>query len=148
METQKQVLNPTKKELTEWLEKQWLCVIATNGNDGFPNAATVAFSHNDSFDFFIITDIATRKARNINRDKHVAVTITNEAERCTLQFEGEATQLSWQEFAPQIEHHHRKLPFTAALSDIPGQTVFRITTSHAKFTDITVRPWELTEYDF
>ncbi len=138
-------LKPTVQQLYEWLDQQMLCVIASQGDDGYPNAATVAFSQSGDLRFVIITDKDSRKAANIARNSKVAVTITNEDQRYTLQFEGNAQQLTWDEFAQYSEHHYKKLPFSLPFKDIPGQTPFVIVPTHMRFSDISVRPWELTE---
>lgn len=136
---------PTKAELREWLDKQILCTIASLGENGYPNAASVAFSQSNDLHFVIITDENSRKASNIARDSKVALTITNQDDRYTLQLEGNARQLTWDEFEPFAEHHYAKLPFSLPFKDIPTQVPFVIEPTHMRFSDISVRPWELTE---
>lgn len=138
---------PTKEELRQWLDKQILCTIATNGEGGYPNAASVAFSQSDDLQFVIITDKNSRKAGNLARDGKVALTITNQDDKYTLQLEGDARRLSWEEFDPFAEHHYAKLPFSLPFKDIPGQTPFVIVPTHMRFSDVSVRPWELTEIE-
>lgn len=136
---------PNTKELCEWLDKQTLCTIASVGEDGYPNAASVAFSQSDDLRFVIITDENSRKAGNIARDNKVALTITNQDDKYTLQLEGTARRLSWDDFEPFAEHHYAKLPFSLPFKDIPSQTPFVIEPTHMRFSDISVRQWELTE---
>lgn len=136
---------PTAAELYEWLDKQLLCTIATLGAEGFPNTATVAFSQTPDMTFVVITAADSRKARNIARDDRVAMTITNESERYTVQLEGYARQLTWDEFAPYEEYHYQKLPFSLPFKDIPGQAPFLITPTRVRFSDVSVRPWLTTE---
>lgn len=138
-------LKPTKQQLYEWLDQQILCVIASQGAGGYPNTATVAFSQSDDLRFVIITDKDSRKAHNIAGNDKVAMTITNEDQRYTLQLEGNARQLTWDEFEQYSEHHYKKLPFSLPFKDIPGQTPFVIEPVHMRFSDISVRPWELTD---
>ncbi len=137
---------PTKAELGEWLDKQILCVISTLGENGYPNAATVAFSQTEDLNFLIITDESSRKAENIKTNERVALTITNEEDRYTVQLEGEARALSWDEFKVYEKRHHEKLPYSLPFKDIPGQRPFFISPTHIKFSDVSVRPWLLTEY--
>lgn len=136
---------PDKNELSEWLSKQMTCVVATNGENGYPNAATVAFSCDDQLEFFFVTHEATHKAGNIDRDSKVAITITNTDDRYTLQLEGNAQRLSWDEFAAQEPAHFKKLPFTLPFKDTPGYFPFRVIPTRLKFTDITVRPWRVSD---
>lgn len=138
---------PTKAELNAWLDRQILCTISTLGQDGFPNAATVAFSQDMSLRFFIITDESSRKASNIRQDNRVALTVTNEKDRYTVQLEGLAQELTWSSFKDQEAYHYKKLPFSLPFKDIPGQTPFCIIPVHIRFTDVGVKPWEKTDYD-
>ena len=136
---------PTSSELYEWLDRQILCTIASIGEGGYPNTATVAFSQTPELDLVIITDTSSRKAQNIRNNERVAMTITNEDERYTVQLEGRARELSWEEFTNYSERHYRKLPFSLPFKDIPGQVPFVITPTHVRFSDVSVRPWEITE---
>lgn len=142
-----QGLSPTKQELTAWLDQQFLATIASHGTDGYPNAATVGFSHNDAFELVIITDKDSRKARNISANNKVAMTITNQDDRYTLQMQGTAREIGWEEFENYSTHHYAKLPFSLPFKDIPGQTPFVITPVYMRFSDVSVRPWKLTEID-
>lgn len=137
---------PNNAELYDWLNSQILCTISTQGADGYPNAATVAFSQTHNLEFLIITDGLSRKAQNIMRNDQVAMTISNETDRYTIQLEGNARELSWDDFAPYENSHHAKLPFSLPFKDIPGQAPFIITPVHLRFSDVSVRPWELTDY--
>lgn len=107
----------------------------------------MAFSQSDDLQFVIITDKNSRKAGNLARDGKVALTITNQDDKYTLQLEGDARRLSWEEFDPFAEHHYAKLPFSLPFKDIPGQTPFVIVPTHMRFSDVSVRPWELTEIE-
>jgi uncharacterized protein YhbP (UPF0306 family) len=144
--TDKQAFIPTQAELSGWLDKQILCTIASQGDDGYPNVATVGFSSSKNLQFVIITDAHSRKAINIGRDSKVALVVTNQDDKYTLQLEGDARQLSWDEFQQDYaDHHYAKLPFSLPFKDIPGQTPFVVTPIHMRFTDVNVKPWERTE---
>lgn len=136
---------PTREELFVWLDKQILCTIGTIGADGYPQGATVAFSQDEALDFLIITDGDSRKAANMRANNKVSLTVTNEDNRYTVQCEATAQELSWEEFAPYESHHYEKLPFSLPFKDIQGQTPFLITPVHLRFSDVSVRPWKLTE---
>jgi hypothetical protein len=138
---------PTRAELYTWLDGQILCVLSTLGKGGYPNSATVAFSQTKDLKFLFVTDELSRKAGNIGRDSRVAMTITDEDDRYTLQLEGDARALTWDEFAEYEAHHYEKLPYSLPFKDIPGQQPFLITPTHMRFSDVSVRPWELTEYE-
>ncbi len=135
----------SRQELYDWLDKQILCVVATNGEVGYPNAAAVSFSQTDDLQFVIIADKDSRKVKNIARNDRVALTVTSEEDRYTLQLEGNAKPLTWDEFEKHSERHYKKLPFLRSLKAAPGQVPFLVTPIHMRFCDITVHPWEFTE---
>ncbi len=143
-----QGLKPSIQEIYTWLDSQMLCTIASHGKEGYPNAASVAFSQTDDLQFLIITDSMSRKATNIASNSRVALTITNADDRYTVQLEGDARQLTWDAFKQYEHHHYEKLPFSLPFQDIPGQTPFLIDPVHVRFTDASVRPWLLTDYTF
>lgn len=135
-----------KNEILDFLGSQIMCAIATNGADGFPNVASVAFSHTDALEFVIATDEASRKAKNMAADNKVALTVTDMSRKQTVQLEGEARRLSRQEFEKKYaEAHFKKLPFSLPFKAIPTQTYYVIVPTHMKLTDVSKKPWEVTE---
>ena len=138
---------PTKQDLIEFLDSQILCVISSNGEVGYPNSATVAFSSNDNLELVIGTSSKSRKAANFARDNKVALTITDADRRWTVQLEGDVSPLSWEEFeANYSEKHYKKLPFSLPFKDLPDQTNFRIVPTHLKLTEANKKPWQVTEF--
>lgn len=138
---------PTKQDLLEFLDSQALCVVSTIGDNGYPNAASVAYSNNDSLEFVIGTSLLSRKAANIARNNKAAITVTDSEKRWTVQLEGNIRQLSSDEFANEYsEKHYRKLPFSLPFKDIPDQANFVIIPVHLKLTDASKKPWQVTEF--
>lgn len=136
----------TKQEVLDFLETQVTCTIATNGNGGYPNSATVAFSNNDKFEFVIGTNVHSRKAKNVETNSKVAMTITDVQKRWTLQLEGDIRKLDPQEFADNYgQHHYAKLPFSLPFKDIPDQANYLIVPVHMKLTEANKQPWVVHE---
>ncbi len=137
----------TKQDLLSFLDEQIICTIATHGKDGYPNSATVAFSNNEELEFVIGTSVESRKAKNIARDDKVAMTITNEEKRWTVQLEGDARKLTPEEFEQKYsEKHYRKLPWSLPFKDLPDQTNYLIVPVHLRLSDVSGKPWQT--YDF
>jgi general stress protein 26 len=137
----------TKQDLLDFLDSQVLCVISSNGENGYPNSATVAFSNNDNLEFVIGTSLKSRKAGNIANNKKVAMTITDADKRWTVQLEGDIRQLSAEEFEQKYsEKHYRKLPFSLPFKNIPDQANFMVTPVHLKLTDASKKPWQVIEF--
>lgn len=128
------------------LASQKTCVIATNGRDGYPNAATVAFSHTSDMRFIFSTDDSTRKAANLSQDNRVAVTVTDVENRITIQAECDVLKLSREAFeSSYAKAHFEKLPFTRVFQDIPTMSFYIATPVRLKLTDINQRPWKVEE---
>ncbi len=137
----------TKKDLFDFLDSQIVCTISTNGEGGYPNSATVAFSNNEELEFVIGTSIRTRKAKNIARDSKVAMTITDADKRWTVQLEGDIRELSPEEFDERYsEKHFSKLPFSLPFKDIPDQHNYVIIPIHLKMSNVSVHPWKVVEF--
>jgi pyridoxine/pyridoxamine 5'-phosphate oxidase len=139
---------PNKHDVHSFLNQQMLCVVSTIGSEGWPNAATVAFSETPELELIISTNESTRKAKNIAVDNRIAVTITDETTRRTVQVEGYAHRLTLEEFSQYEIRHYEKLPFTRKLKEIPNQAFYKITPAHLKATDISVFPWSVSEVTF
>ena len=138
---------PTKQDLIDFLDSQVLCVIASIGEAGYPNTATVAFSSNDDLEFIIGTSMKSRKAANFSHDNKVAMTITDADKRWTVQLEGDVSPISWEEFESNYsEKHYKKLPFSLPFKDLPDQSNFRIIPTHLKLTEANKKPWVVTEF--
>lgn len=134
------------KKLDELLSGQLLCTVATIDADGYPNAATVAFSHASDLTFVFSTDDGTRKAANIANNGRIALTVTDAENKITMQAVGTATKLSRKEFADTYERYHfEKLPFTRFFKDVPTMSFYAVKPIHMKLTDINQRPWQVTE---
>ncbi len=129
----------------ELLNGQMLCVVATNGADGYPNAASVAFSHTNDFAFVFATDNGTRKAANLERDGRAAMTITDQVAKRTIQIEGTVTKITNEEFdADHAERHFGKLPFARHFRSNPANSFYILKPSSMKLTDINEVPWQVT----
>lgn len=139
---------PNAQDVYDFLNQQMLCVVSTIGGDGWPNAAAVAFSETSELELIISTNRSTHKAKNIATDERIAVTVTDETTRRTVQLEGRARQLSLEEFSQYEPHHYEKLPFSRKFKEIPNQAFYKIVPTHLKATDISVFPWVVTEIEF
>lgn len=86
-------INEAKNKAKEFLLKNKLCVIATVSPDGKPSAATTLFMLDGEFDFYFITRRSTRKFKNLEKNKSIAVVFGVELVPFTVQGEGEAELL-------------------------------------------------------
>lgn len=138
---------PTHADLIHFLDSQVLCTVSSIGEGDYPNAASVAFSNNDELEFVIGTTVQSRKAANIARSNKVALTVTDGTKMWTVQLEGDAQEISWDEFDAKFsDKHYQKLPFARTFKDIPGQTNYVIKPVHLKLTEADIHPWRVTEF--
>ncbi|HET6622638.1 MAG TPA: pyridoxamine 5'-phosphate oxidase family protein [Candidatus Saccharimonadales bacterium] len=148
MEQGREGWRPSRQEVDDFLREQTLCTIASLDADGHPQVATVAFSVTEDHKLIIGTNESSRKAGNIARDPHVAVVVTDEDQRYTVQLEGTAQILSPEEFEPYSDEHYNQLPASRPFKDQPGEVNILVGPTHLRFSDCDVHPWQKTEYDY
>ncbi len=136
---------PTREEVVQFLDSVILCTISTVTPSGQPMAAVVGFSSNSKFEFVINTGEATRKARNIESNSKVALTVTDADLRYTVQLEGTARQITPEEYEPYTPHHYEKLPWAIKYRDKPEEVTFLISPTELRFSDCTVYPYLVTK---
>lgn len=140
--------SPTRDELNEWLRGQVLCTLSTLDRTGAPESATVAFSVTETGELLIGTSALSHKSQNVDRDERVAVVVTDSDERLTAQIQGSARKLAQKVFElSYADEHYRQRPESLPFKDEPGQCHILVTPSYAKFSDASVHPWLITEFD-
>ena len=147
METQKDGWRPSREQVSEFLRSQTLCTFITVDESGAPQGATVAFSETADGEFIVGTSQTSRKATNVGVDEHVAMVVTDDEKRYTVQLEGVARKLGDDEFAELSEEHYNQLPASRPFKDEPGQVHILISSHHLRFSDCSVHPWVLTEFE-
>jgi len=138
---------PTREQVSEFLRTQQLCVIASLDASGQPQAATVAFSETADGCFIVGTSELSRKTANIVDDPRVAMVMTDDEQRYTVQLEGTARLLTNEEFDTYAEEHYKQLPASRPFRDQPGEVNILITPHYLRFSDCNPYPWVLTEFD-
>lgn len=139
---------PSRSELSEFLQTQTLCVISTLDEAGAPQSAIVAFSETSDGSFIIGTSQSSRKSHNIDNDPRVAMSITDLEKRYTLQIGGIARKLEPEEFEAYADVHYEQLPSSRPFKDLPGQVHVIIKPTYIRFSDCSTYPWLLTEFNY
>lgn len=143
-----EAFRPTRDELNEWLKGQILCVLSTLDESGAPMGVTVAFSVTKGGELLIGTSETSRKSQNIDRDDRVAVTVTDSEERMTAQIQGIANKLPQDIFEHDYaDEHYSQRPESLPFKDEPGQCHILIAPKHIRFSDVSVFPWVVTEFN-
>ncbi len=121
-------------ETSVFLNSLDTCVIATVDQNGLPEAATVGFSHDDSFVFLIGTNKKSRKYANLTSNPACALVIGLEGSQ-TVQVEGSAEEVDAQTIEKRLEHHYDKVPTARRFQSDEGQTYFLITPTWLRHTN-------------
>lgn len=82
-----------KRQALEFLKNKEIAVISTVSENNEPTAATILFSVDDDFNFYFITRRQTRKFKNLQINKNIAIVVGTELEPGTIQIQGEAQLL-------------------------------------------------------
>lgn len=69
-----------RARILEVLGRQYLMTVATIRPDGYPQATTVNYTHDDDFTLYFATDAASQKAGNLAVNNKVSVAIVDRAE--------------------------------------------------------------------
>jgi general stress protein 26 len=82
-----------RSSLLAYMQSHRLAVIASIGDDGFPQSALIGIAVTPTHDVIFDTVSDSRKHRNLMRDQRASIVFTGPEEK-TLQFEGTARLLS------------------------------------------------------
>lgn len=138
---------PTEEQIYEWLRGQVLCTLSTIDDNGRPDGATVAYSVTTNNELIIGTSSDSRKIHNIDNHPHVAVTVTDSDERYTVQIKGIARIMAQTAFSALADEHYRQRPESLPFRDDPDQSHILIHPEWTRFSDCSVNPWLLTEFE-
>jgi general stress protein 26 len=123
----------TRGELVAFLRKHKLCVQASAGEGGAPQAAVVGFAVSDELEIVFDTLGTTRKAENLRRDPRVAIVVGWEEE--TAQLEGVADEPSGADLDRLKALYFGVYPDGVERQSWPGITYFRVRPSWARYSD-------------
>ncbi len=138
---------PSRGELDEWLKGRVLCSLSTLDAEGAPESATVAFSVAEDGGYIIGTSKDSHKAANLDGDNRVAMVVTDPETRYTVQIKGTAVKLAQTAFDALADEHYRQRPESLPFRDEPDQVHIKVTPHLIRFSDCSVHPWLVTEYE-
>ncbi len=136
----------TKNELYEFLNSQNHAVISTVSSEGKPQAALVGFGQTQDLELIFGTDMTTRKAQNLSKNKIVALVI-NGPDSC-VQYEGRARQVEKDELEKYFDLFFKKIPGLEKYSQLKNQIYFVVTPSWIRYIDHTTSPGTVSEVRF
>ena len=80
----------TKKQVLDFLKQHKHAGISTVTPKGLPEAATIYYGVDKHFNFYFPTGTLSRKFKNIQKNPHVALAVTDTKKLITVQMEGVA----------------------------------------------------------
>ena len=139
-----------KDKVLKFLQGQGLCVLATAGKDGKPEAATVSYVVKDDFSLLINTDTTTRKYKNIEENDHVAVVVAaGEGANPNVQIDGTIEKLDDAAAAKAKEYTLKLHPEWKDYYESPTGVWYKIKPSWMRYSDFSGQPpdtEELTDF--
>ncbi len=137
-----------EQEVVENFIKQHnLAVVTTVSQDFLPEAAVVGISALDNLELLFGTFHTSRKWQNLQKNSRVALVIGWDQGR-TVQYEGEATELSENERADAMTTHLAQVPSLAKFMAKGEMAIFKVTPKWVRYSDNSIEPVDLIELTF
>ena len=135
--------------INNFISTQLFGVFSSNGSEGFPESAVVAFSTTESLEIIFFTEESTRKYKNILKDNKVSFVIGWEKDKfTTVQIEGIATEIDQNELEVYKRNHAAKHPHSAKYMDLPEERFIKIKPTWIRYSDLSKDPEEIFEIRF
>ncbi|MCA9729729.1 MAG: pyridoxamine 5'-phosphate oxidase family protein [Candidatus Eisenbacteria bacterium] len=138
-----------REQILAFMRERPYAVQASNGLEGSPQAAVVGVVVSDRFEVFFDTVGSSRKAQNLRRRPMAAFVFAStesDATR-TVQLEGAADEPTGADRARLIGLYLDRFPDGLERQSWPGLTYFRITPHWIRYSDFSVDPPEIIEWD-
>jgi nitroimidazol reductase NimA-like FMN-containing flavoprotein (pyridoxamine 5'-phosphate oxidase superfamily) len=121
-----------EKEMMAFMEERFLCVLSTVNEQGRPEAAFVGYVSCRDHEIVVGTSNKSRKFKNIQQNKSVAVVIADQTGE--VQYEGEAEVITGSDYEALVaEGHFGKLPGLDKYRNDPTQVYIRIRPTWIRF---------------
>ena len=124
-------------KILEYLKDEHLSVLTTADINGQPEAATMAFSETENLELIFSTSNKTRKYKNLQENKKVAVVIGMRFDPfITVQYEGTAREATGEELDRVKKIHTTKNEESKKYADDPNNRFFIVSPNWARFWDV------------
>ncbi len=136
-----------KKIILDFIKKHKIAVIATVSPENKPEAAVVEFGETDDFELIFDADKDSRKMQNIRKNNYVAFVIGWD-EDITIQYEGEAYEISDNELGDYKGMYFAKNPNAKKWEKVEGIKFFKVSPKWIRYSDLNKDPWDIFEIEF
>lgn len=137
----------TREELLTFLQSKRFVVLASASEGGQPEAAAMGVAVNQEFELVFDTIGTSRKVANLRKNPRIAFVIGWD-EGKTAQYEGIAEELSGEDLQKYKPLYFEAFPDGPEREQWPNITYFVVRPSWIRYSDFSVRPPEITEFNF
>jgi len=137
----------TKREVLDFIKKHDIAVISTVDNTSSPEAAVVEFAELDDFTIVIDTLKTSRKYKNLQSNKEVAIVIGWDND-ITVQINAVAVELTGIELINAKKAYFAKNERAKKWESRPDITYFAFNPKWLRYSDVSKDPWVIEEFSF
>ena len=137
----------TREELLKFLQSKRFVVLASASEGGQPEAAAMGVAVNQEFELVFDTIGTSRKVANLRKNPRIAFVIGWDDGK-TAQYEGIAEELSGEDLQKYKPLYFEAFPDGPEREQWPNITYFVVRPSWIRYSDFSVRPPEITEFNF
>jgi len=136
-------------QLLQFLRSHRLAVQASVSPDASPQAAVVGFAVSDDFEIVFDTVESTRKARNLRLNPRLALTVGGllPGDERTAQIDGIADEPRGEDLERLKAVYYQAYPDGPSRLTWPGLIYVRLRPTWVRFSDYTVNPPVIVEFD-
>ena len=139
-------MSEQRDKLKNFVQQQGLMVLSTVAVDGKPESATLECALTDDLEIIFDTFHHFRKYENLLARPNVSA-VFGWRDDITVQYEGRAEELSGKLLEYYQGFYLRKIPSARKFAEMPDISWFRVTPKWARYTDVSLDPWETFELD-
>ena len=136
-----------KKIILNFIKKHMIGVVSTVTLNNQPESAVVEFGETDNLEIIFNTLSTYRKYENLKKNNNVAFVIGWD-EDITVQYEGQAFQLSGDDLEKYRKIFFKKLPHARKWEKIEGIKFFKVVPKWVRYSDLRKHPWDVFEIRF
>lgn len=127
------------------MKEHGLMVVSTVSADGKPQAAVVEFGETDDFTLIIDTLKSSRKYKNLQTNRNVAVVVGWDND-ITVQIDAIAHELSGAELQEAKQPYFAKNPRAKEWESNPDIAYFAFKPTWIRYSDVSKKPWLIEEF--
>ena len=137
-------MNDKKKIIQDFIKKHTICTLATVSPKRKPEAAIIEFVGTENLELIFDTFSTYRKYQNLQASPFVAVVIGWD-ENITVQYEGEAQELSGEELKKYQDIYFAKNPDARKWQKFGEITYFKVRPKWIRYRDGNTEPMTIFE---